>query len=76
MTSDKFSSKLLLIRRFDINTFLYINYMIRIEIGIEIRCRGVMSLCATEGKTAVVVVASYRSVSTNPIRFKAQVFSL
>ena len=28
-------------------------------------------MCVTEDKTAVVVVASYRSVSRNPIRFKA-----
>ena len=37
----------------------------------EIRHRGVMSLCAIEDKTAAVVVASYRSVSRNPVRFKA-----
>ena len=42
--------------------------MIRLEIGLEIRYRGVMSLCAIEDKTAVVVVASYRR---NPVRFKA-----
>ena len=45
--------------------------MIRLEIGLEIRHRGVMSLCAIEDKTVVVVVASYRSVSRNPVRFKA-----
>ena len=45
--------------------------MIRLEIGVEIRHRGVMSLCAIEDKTAVVVVSSYRSVSRNPVRFKA-----
>ena len=45
--------------------------MIRLEIGLEIRHCGVMSLCAIEDKTAVVVVASYRSVSRNPVRFKA-----
>ena len=45
--------------------------MTRLEIGLEIRHRGVMSLCAIENKTAVVVVASYRSVSRNPVRFKA-----
>ena len=45
--------------------------MIRLEIGLEIRHRGVMSLCTIEDKTAVVVVASYRSVSTNPVRLKA-----
>ena len=28
-------------------------------------------MCAIEDKTAVVVVASYRSVSRNPVRFKA-----
>ena len=27
--------------------------------------------CGIEDKTAVVVVASYRSVSINPVRFKA-----
>ena len=32
---------------------------------------GVMSLCAIEDKTAVVVVASYCSVSRNLVRFKA-----
>ena len=69
--SDKFSSKVTLIRRFEIYTFLFINYMIRLEVGLEIRHRGVMSLCAIEDKTAVVVVASYRSVSRNPVRFKA-----
>ena len=47
--------------------------MIILEIGLEIRHRGgvVTSLCAIEDKTAVVVVASYRSVSRNPVRFKA-----
>ena len=45
--------------------------MIRLKIGLEIRHRGVLSLCAIEEKTAVVVVASYRSVSRNPVRFKA-----
>ena len=44
--------------------------MIRLEIGLEIRHLGVMILCATEDKTAVVVVASYRSVSRNLVRFK------
>ena len=37
--------------------------MIGVEIGLEIRHRGVISLCEIEDKTAVVVVASYRSVS-------------
>ena len=32
-----------------------------------------MRTCAIEDKTEVVVVASYRSVSRNPIRFKALV---
>ena len=32
-----------------------------------------MSLHAIEDKTAVVVVALYRSVSRNPVRFKALV---
>ena len=45
--------------------------MIRLEIGLEIRHGGVMRVCAIEDKTAVVVVASYRSVSRNPVRFKA-----
>ena len=60
----------MLIRRFEIYTILFINYMIRLKIGLEIRHRGVMSLCAIEDKTAVVIVASYRSVSRNPVRFK------
>ena len=34
------------------------NYMIRLEIGLEIRHGGVISVCALEDKTAVVVVAS------------------
>ena len=37
--------------------------MIILKIGLEIRDRRVMSLCAIEDKTAVVVVASYLSVS-------------
>ena len=45
--------------------------MIRLEIGLEIRHRGVMSMCTTGDKTVVVVVASYRSVSRNPVRFNA-----
>ena len=36
-----------------------------------IRHRGLMSLYAIEDKTAVVVVASYHSVSRNPVCFKA-----
>ena len=40
-------------------------------IRLEIRHRGVMSLCVIEDKTVVVVVASYRSVSKNRVRFKA-----
>ena len=44
---------------------------LEIEIELEIRHRGVMSLCSIENKTAVVVVASYHSVSRNPVRFKA-----
>ena len=35
-----------------------------------------MRVCAIEDKTAVVVVASHRSVSRNPVRFKALVQSL
>ena len=30
-----------------------------------------MNLCTIEDKTAVVVVASYRSIVRNPVRFKA-----
>ena len=45
--------------------------MIRLTIGLEIRHDEVMRVCTTEDKTAVVVVASYRSVSRNPVRFKA-----
>ena len=45
--------------------------MIRLEIGLQIRHGGVTRVCAIEDKTAVVVVASYRSVSSNPVRFKA-----
>ena len=45
--------------------------MIRLKIGLEIGHHGVMSLCAIEDKTAVVVVASYRSVSRNLVLFKA-----
>ena len=63
--------KVILIRRLEIYTFLFINYMIRLEIELEIRHRGVMSLCRIEDKSAVVVVASYRSVSRNSVRFKA-----
>ena len=44
--------------------------MIRLKIGFEIRHGGLMNVCATEGKTAADVVASYRSVSRNPVRFK------
>ena len=45
-------------------------------IKLEIRDRGMMSLCATEEKTTVVVVASYRSVSSNPVRLKTLVVTL
>ena len=42
--------------------------MIRLEIFLEIGHGGVMRVCAIEGKIAlVVVVASYRSVSRNPV---------
>ena len=67
--SDKFSSKVIWIRRFEIYTFLFINYLIILEI----RHRRVMSLRAIEDKGAVVVVASYHSVSRNTVRFKALV---
>ena len=43
--------------------------MIRLEVELEIRHRGVMNLCAIEDKTAVVV-ASYPGVSRNPLHFK------
>ena len=42
--------------------------MIRLKI---IHGEVVMRVCATEDKNAVVVVASYRSVSRNSVRFKA-----
>ena len=45
--------------------------MIRFELELEMRHAGVMRVFAIEDKTAVVVVASYRSVSRNPVRFKA-----
>ena len=45
--------------------------MVRLEIRLEIRHREVMSLCVIEDKSTVVVVASYHSVSRNPVRFKA-----
>ena len=37
------------------------NYMIRLEIRLEIRHNGVMRVCVIKDKTAVVVVASHRS---------------
>ena len=49
--------------------------MMRLEIGLEIRHRGMMSLCAIKYITTVVVVASYRSVSRNPARFKALILA-
>ena len=59
----------------DLGYINFINNMIRLEIGLEIgleiRHGGLMNVCAIEDKTAVVVVASYRSVSRNPVRFKA-----
>ena len=45
--------------------------MIRLEIELEFGHRGVMSLCAIEDKTAVVLVVSYLSVLRNPVGFKA-----
>ena len=46
--------------------------MIGLKIGLEISHGAqVMRVYAIEDKTAVVVVASYRSVSRNPVRFKA-----
>ena len=52
-------------------TFLFINYMITLEIGLTIRHRGVTSLYVIEDKNAIAFVASYRGVSRNPVRFKA-----
>ena len=40
------------------------NYTIRLEIGLESDM--VLRVCVIEDETAVVVVASYRSVSRNP----------
>ena len=41
-------------------------------IKLEIRHSGVINeVCGVEDKTVVVAVASYYSVSRNPIRFKA-----
>ena len=48
-----------------------INYMIRLEIGLDIRHPGVMSLCMIEDKPVIAVVASYRNISKIPVRFKA-----
>ena len=46
--------------------------MITLEVGLEIRHRGVVRVCAIEDKTAAVVVAaSCRSLSRNPVRFRA-----
>ena len=59
-----------------IYAFLFKNNMIRLWIGLEIRHRGVMSLYATEDKTAVVVVALHRNVSRNSVRFKALTFTV
>ena len=39
-------------------------------IRLEIRHGGAIRVCTVEGKTAIVVVASYRSVLRNPIHFK------
>ena len=47
--------------------------MIRLEIWLHIRHGGVMNLCVIEDKTAFVVVAQYRSVSGNLVRFKTLV---
>ena len=45
--------------------------MIRLLVGLEIRHGRVMRVRATEDKTDVVVaVASYHSVSRNPVRVK------
>ena len=50
--------------------------MIRLEIGLEIRHDEVIRVCATKDKTAVVVVASYRIVSRNRVRFESLVLDL
>ena len=41
--------------------------MIRLEIGLEIRHREVMSLCAIEDKTAVVVVQEILGFYSEPL---------
>ena len=60
----------------DLRYIDFINYMIRLEIGLKLRHGGVIKVCVTEDKTAVVVVASYHSKSRNPVRFKALVHSV
>ena len=52
----------------DLRYIDFINYMIRLEIGLQIRHGGVMRMCGIEDKIYFVVVASYRR---NPVRFKA-----
>ena len=64
LLSDKFF-KVTLIRRFEIYTFLFINYMIRLEIGLEIRHRG-WSLCAIEDKLPLLLlhcIAAFQEIS-------------
>ena len=56
--------------------FIDFNYMIRLEIGLETNiCVEMTEVCVIKDKTAVVVVASYRSVPRNPVRIKALVES-
>ena len=52
--------------------YFFLNYMITLGIGLEIRHHGVIRVWTIEDKTAVVVAAaSYRNVSRNPVRVKA-----
>ena len=47
--------------------------MIRMEIGlVSDIVEKWLEVCVIEDKTAVVVVASYRSISRNPVRFNQQ----
>ena len=53
----------------------FINYTIRLEVGLEIRHGGVMRVCVIEDKTAIVIAASYHSVSRNSVRFEPQEYT-
>ena len=50
--------------------------MIRLKTGVKIRHDEVTRVCAIEDKSAVVVVASYGSVSRNPDCFKALIIAM